>query len=86
MSAKSTSHEAAQKRVWKAEIKNLRAERRQTLSGFNARTKRIDAEILQHEKAIKKLCNEGASLGDTAIKGVEDLDRRIAILQGRISG
>lgn len=81
MPRKSTSPEAAQKRVWKAELKDLTRNRKKILGdGHKARiaaVKRLRIAEREYSNAVAKIDRE-------VPKATKSIDRRIAILEGRI--
>jgi hypothetical protein len=81
MPAKSTSPEAAQKRVWKAEIKDLNKAATQIRAEFRAEQKQL---IAASEKAHKAVLKFQVRAEKKMPKLLADIERRIGILKGRI--
>ena len=81
MPAKSKSPEAAQKKVWKAELKTLSRNRGKILSDAakaeRTATKEFAAAGRKYKAAIDRIKRE-------VPKATKSIDRRIAILEGRI--
>lgn len=81
MPAKSTSPEAAQRKVWKAERNALGRAYSKVLQDANkaqsAATKKFMAAKREYEKAIKRIDRE-------VPKATGKIERRIAILDGRL--
>lgn len=81
MPSKSTSPEAAQKRVWKAEIKDLNKAAKQIKAEFRAEQKHL---IAASEKAHKAVLRFQARAENQMPKLLGGIERRIDILKGRI--
>ncbi len=81
MPRKSTSPEAAQKQVWKAELKDLTRNRKKILGdGHKARI----AAVARLRIAEREYSNAVAKIDREVPKATKSIDRRIAILEGRI--
>lgn len=81
MSVKSSSPEAAQKKLWKLEARDLEATRRRVLKDFDREQRRLRSEA---EVANKKLTKFIAHRSKTEPKALAEIDRRLGILNGRI--
>lgn len=88
MPAKSKSPEAAQKKVWKAEIRAHQQAAAKVAKDFNAEERRLKKEL---SKAMKARIAAAMKLGkfqtDRAKKeprALSAIERRIAILKGRL--
>lgn len=88
MPAKSTSPEAAQQKVWKAELKTLEAQRRSATKGFDQELKAAQRESAAASKAARVAEAKMARLVERQAKArpaaYRTIDRRIAILRGRL--
>jgi hypothetical protein len=95
MPAKSKSPEAAQRKVWKAELKTLESNRRKVLRDFTAahfaETKKVQEQVRIVQRAQKELDAAIAKRTRLMAKNekseksaLRTIDRRIAILRGRI--
>lgn len=81
MPAKTTSPEAAQKKVWKAEIRDHEKARRKIRADFRNEQKRL---IAASEKAHKAVLRFMARAEKQLPKAEAEIDRRVGILKGRI--
>jgi hypothetical protein len=85
MSAKKSelpaSHDAAQKRVWKADLKSLEASRRKVGRDFDAARKPLYKAFLAARRKLDAFDTREEKLRPRA---VAKIDRRIGILKGRI--
>jgi tryptophanyl-tRNA synthetase len=83
------SHDAAQKKVWKAEIRTLEASRKKVI-------KDCDSEIIHRVKAVKaadkKLREAERDLKRAEVKAAKvkpralaDIESRLAVLRGRLT-
>lgn len=81
MSAKSKSPEAAQQKLWKAELKTLAANRRKVAKDFDQQLK---AAIKLVDDAMAKLTRLEARVAKAKPAALRNIDRRIAILNGRL--
>ncbi len=95
MPAKSKSPEAAQHKLWKAELKDLKANRHKVVKNFTALHFAACKEVRQAELAVAKAKK---ALDAAAVKrgrlmtknekaenaALRNFDRRIAILNGRL--
>lgn len=81
MSAKSKSPEAAQKRAWKAERKDLI--RAYSKIHSDAKKARI-AAVKKLRAAEREYASDVARIGREVPKATDKIERRIAILDGRI--
>ena len=81
MPAKSTSPEAAQQRVWKAEIKDLEKRRRLVCRDFRVELTRLHKANLAARRALAKYEMRLEKLRPRALA---EIQRRIAFLTGRI--
>ncbi len=81
MSAKSTSPEAAQKKVWKAEIRVHEKARRKIRADFRNEQKRLIADCKRADKALDRFM---LRVEKQLPKEEAAIDRRIGILKGRI--
>jgi site-specific recombinase XerD len=81
MPAKKTSPDAAQKKLWKAEIRDLEASRRKIRADFRNEQKRL---IAISEKAHKAVLKFMARAEKQLPKAEADIDRRVSILKGRM--
>lgn len=81
MPAKSSSPEAAQKKLWKLEARDLERTRRKISKDFNYEQKRLRQES---EAANRKLTKFIAHRSRSEPKELAEIDRRLGILNGRI--
>ncbi len=81
MPSKSTSPEAAQKKLWKIEASDLRKVRRKISKDFDAEQNRLRQESAT---ANKKLTQFIVKRAKSEPKALADVDRRLGILNGRI--
>lgn len=77
MSAKSKSPDAAQRKVWKAELKQLDAAHRKISADFLREQKRLNAEIL---KAEKNFAAFNRRAGKARLAACSKIDSRRAVL------
>lgn len=75
------SPEAAQKRVWKSELKNLQNNRRKVVADFDSHQRAL---IREAEAANKKLTRFISDRAKREPKALRDFDARIAVLEGRL--
>lgn len=81
MSAKSLSPEAAQRKLWAAEIKTHENAARKVNADFRNEQKRLIAASLAAHKAVEKFM---ARAEKQMPKQLSSIDSRIAILKGRL--
>jgi hypothetical protein len=81
MPAKSKSPEAAQRKVWKAELKTTEANRRKIAKDFDRERDRLWKEFMA---ARKKLDAYDAKAEKTKPRALAKFDSRIAVLRGRL--
>lgn len=81
MPARSTSPEAAQKKLWKAEIKDLGRTRRRIVRDSDSEQNRLRRESAAANKALSTYI---ARRSKNEPRAVGDIDRRIGILKGRL--
>lgn len=81
MPAKSTSPQAAQIKVWKAEIRTHEKAARQIKSQFRNEQKKLIAKSVAAHKAVEKFQQRAEK---QMPKLLGDIESRIAILKGRI--
>ncbi len=81
MPAKSVSPQAAQIRLWKGDVKELQKRRRKIEREFKSEWSRLYKLHLAANAALKKYEKRTDKLRPRALS---DIDRRIAILSGRI--
>jgi hypothetical protein len=81
MYSKSKSPDAAQRKVWKAELKQLDAAGRKIAGDFLREQKRINAELKKAEKAFADF-NRKSGKRYTAARS--KIDSRLAVLRGRL--
>lgn len=79
---KSPSPDAAQKKLYKAEIKTLEKSKRAKFREFEAERIRLKKAITDAEKAHDRFCN---SKQKRVWSPVDAIDRRIGILRGRLA-
>jgi len=88
MPAKSTSPEAAQHKIWKAELKSLEANRRKVSKDADIERKKARLEVQAAMKALNTAKFRAQRIEAKILKaetaGVKAIDRRIAILRGRL--
>jgi hypothetical protein len=88
MSAKNTSPEAAQRKVWKAEIKQLEANRRKVAKDFSDERKKAQAAVIMARKSLNAANASAARLHARHLKleprAVKAIASRIAVLKGRL--
>jgi hypothetical protein len=88
MPAKSTSPEAAQRKVWKAEIRSIQNAGIKIIRDFNAEERRLEREVDKADKArnaaFSKLNKFKAGRNKKEARELSQIQRRIAILEGRI--
>jgi len=81
MSAKTTSPEAAQRKVWKAELKSMTRARKKVLTDSQKAAVQNHKEWVAAQKKYKKSLDR---ITREVPKALQSIDRRIAILEGRI--
>lgn len=81
MPAKSLSPEAAQQRVWKAEVKDLQKRRRKVDRDFKRELTRLRKAELA---ALRARVKYELRVDRLRPRAINDIDRRIGILNGRI--
>lgn len=81
MPAKNISPEAAQRKLWAAEIKTHEKAARKVKADFRNEQKRLIAESLAAHKAVEKFM---ARAEKQMPKQLGSIDSRIAILKGRL--
>lgn len=81
MPAKPLSPEAAQKRVWTAELKTMLKNRRKVVSDIARARKAADKELLAAERKHTTIWKRLLKVEPIQIKSI---DRRIGILNGRL--
>jgi hypothetical protein len=88
MPAKSKSPEAAQRKVWKAELKTLEANRRKVAKDALNERKKAQLTVQEAMKALNTAKFAAERIHAKVLKkegdAVKNIDRRIAILRGRI--
>ena len=88
MSAKSKTHDAAQKKGWKQEAKTLEARLRQVAKDFQAEQKQRVAAIAKAEKTLAaeqaKYTRFIARREKVLPKSIKAIETRLAIVRGRI--
>jgi hypothetical protein len=88
MPAKSKSPEAAQRKVWKADIKQFEAAARKLNKDFEAEQKALRKGIEQAEKALgtanRKYTAFVARRSKVLPARLREIETRIAVLRGRI--
>jgi Skp family chaperone for outer membrane proteins len=88
MKTKTISPEAAQKNVWKAELKQHLAARTKVSRDITAEFKRSEKALKTLERSVvaarKKHTATGVRLERLERRQLADIDRRIGILKGRI--
>lgn len=88
MKTKSTSPEAAQKKVWKAELKQLESARRKVSRDITAEFNRSEKDLKTLEKSLlsarKKHKATAIRLERQERRQLADIERRIGFLKGRI--
>ena len=90
MPAKSTSPEAAQKRVWKAELKDFTKAAKVVVRDSKKEINRLAKECAQAVRAADiakaKFRKEKAKIEKGTGRELSSITRRIGILKGRIQG
>ena len=81
MPAKNTSPEAAQRKLWTAEIKTHEKAARKVKADFQQEQNRLIAKSSAADKACKKFMIRAEK---QLPKQLDSIDRRIAILKGRL--
>ncbi len=81
MPAKSTSHEAAMRKVWKAEIKTLDSSRHKVTRDFNAARGKL---VKAAQAAAKKLTAFDKRAAKQQPRALANIDRRVGILNGKL--
>lgn len=81
MPAKSKSPEAAQRKVWQAELKQLEAAGRKVTKDHSREFTRLQAEV---KKAQKKLDAFRIRAGKQTVRAFNKIESRIAVLRGRL--
>lgn len=88
MPAKSSSPEAAQKRVWKAELRTHQKNRQSMLRDFKKAHRLSEKECAQAIRSAQiakaKHRKDLIRLGKSEARETAAIDKRIAILKGRI--
>lgn len=88
MPAKSTSPEAAQRKVWLAELKTLETNRRKVTKDADAARRAARLEVQAAMKALNTARFKSQRIDAKILKaesaGVKAIDRRMAILRGRL--
>lgn len=88
MSAKSKTHDAAQKKIWKQEAKSLEASLRKVSKDFQAEQKQRVAAVAKAEKALAaeqaKYTRFIARREKVLPKSIKAIETRLAIVRGRI--
>lgn len=89
MSAKSKTHDAAQKKLWKADIKTLKSAASKITRDFDLETRRRIAAVDKAERALRKeqsaLNRFLASRDKKLPASLKSIETRIAILSGRLN-
>lgn len=89
MPAKATSHEAAQKRIWKAEMKQYGTLLKKTLSDAARAEREAKREVAAAQKKLtashKKYTATMKRIDKAVPLATADITRRISILEGRIN-
>jgi fructose-1,6-bisphosphatase/inositol monophosphatase family enzyme len=81
MPAKTTSPEAAQRKLWKAEIRTHEQAARKIKSDFRAEQKRLHKQYITAKTALEKFDRRAEK---QMPKQLSSIDSRIAILKGRL--
>lgn len=81
MPAKTTSPDAAQKKVWKAEIRSLEQNRKKIRRDFREEQKRLFKACDAADRALRAFDKR---VEKQLPKAEADIDRRVGILKGRI--
>jgi hypothetical protein len=88
MPAKKTSPEAAQRKVWKAEIKQLEANRRKVAKDFKTERDKAAKASFHAQKVADKLYADFIRIRGRHQKAepraLKSFDSRIAVLKGRL--
>jgi hypothetical protein len=88
MTTKSKTHDAAQKKLWKQEIKTLEASLRKVGKDFEAERKQRLAAIDKAEKTLSaeqaKYARFVARREKVLPKSTKSIETRIAIIRGRL--
>lgn len=81
-----TSHEAAQKKIWKAELRDLRKQADQHAAAILRETRAAGKRVADCRKALAKAEREEARLRKRLVKSatLKTLEHRIDALRGRI--
>lgn len=81
MPSKSTSPEAAQKKLWKAEIRSHQTAARKVKADFRNEQKRLMANVFVADNALNKFMDRAEKQLPKQLSAIES---RIAILNGRL--
>lgn len=81
MKTKPKSHDAAQRKLWKAELKQLHAAGRKVAQDYAAELKRLEGEV---SKAKRKLDQFRARAEKQTGRAFDKIDARAAVLRGRL--
>jgi hypothetical protein len=81
MPAKSKSPEAAQRKVWKAELKQLAATSRKVTADYSRELKRLTGEVTKAEKAVLAFKKRAEK---AVFREHSKIGSRIAVLTGRL--
>jgi hypothetical protein len=88
MSAKSKTHDAAQKKLWGQELKTLEASLRKVGKDFQAEQKQRVAAVAKAEKTLAaeqlKYTRFIARREKVLPKSIKSIETRIAIVRGRL--
>lgn len=88
MPSKTTSPEAAQRKVWKAEIRDHEKAASKVVRDFNAEELRLKREVSKtsksHQTAMAKMLKFRGVRAKKEFRAVAAIERRIAILKGRM--
>lgn len=89
MPAVSKSHEDAQRRIWREEIKTLEAGRRKVNKDFDTEARAVSKEVTSAQKALtaaqKKAVRFQNRMEKVKTRTLSEIETRIAILRGRIN-
>ncbi len=69
----------------RAEIRTLKAAGKKVESDYQALLREKTKAMRQHLKAVDRLDREAVQIGKNRLRAVGHIDRRIAILEGRLA-
>ncbi len=88
MPAKSTSPEAAQKKVWLAELRDHKKAAAKVTKDFNAEDRRLAREVSKHRKALRTAINQISKYRKfrpaKESRATRSIETRCAFLRGRL--